>query len=331
MDVRQARPTDAPLVLALALDEDSYMVRGTDWLEDNSAVRTILHVMLPVARTGRVWLARDTSCTALLEARPRRYVIGWDIRRLVVHGSNDEVFAEIVQVALDYLQRCGIPRLFGRCGDQGLEALRHLDFRPLVREFVLSGPGPRTPQMSGLPPGSRYRMPQDAWPLHQLANAVTPALVRQLEGATSMEWLERRGKSTEIVVERDGQIVAWIGWYARPRGRYTPVGMMVHPDHADLAPDLLSHVLDQASGSRQLVARVREYQERTLQAFLDAGFRITSEETVVVRHGLLIPAPIRQRVRTVTIPTISVSPMVGVGPGANPALYIRHPEKEGPT
>lgn len=324
MDVRQARPTDAPLVLALALDEASHLVRGSDWSETDPTIRTVLNSVLPMAIPGRVWIARSEMCVALAEAQPRRYVIGWDISRLALRGQNEEALAAVVLAAADYVQRRGIPRLFARCDDRGLEALCPLDFRPIARELVLAGPGPREPRGAPPPTGSRYRMPQDAWPLHQLATSVTPALVRQLEGSTSLEWSDRPGKLVEIVVERDGQIVAWAGWQANPRRGTTPIGMVVHPNHPDLARDLLSHALDQATVGSQFAARVREYQEHAVQAFLDTGFQVITRETVTVKHGLLAPAPVKRKVRVPGIPTIPVAPIVvEVRSGTTPATHGR--------
>lgn len=324
MDVRQARPTDAPLVLALALDEGSHLIRGTDWPEGGPTLRTILNSLLPVALPGRVWIARAETCVALAEAQPRRYVIGWDISRLAVRGADEEVLAAVVLAAANYVQRHGIPRLFARCDDRGLEALCPLHFRPIVREFLLAAPNPHQPAGHPPPAGSRYRMPQDAWPLHQLANTITPALVRQLEGSTSLEWSDRPGKLVEIVVERSGQIVAWAGWQPRARGGSVQLGMVIHPNHSDLARDLLSHALDQASSGRRFVARLREYQESAIQAFLDAGFQVIARETLTVKHGLLVPAPVKRKVRVAGIPTIAVSPIVvGPGSGTTPATLGR--------
>lgn len=320
MDVRQARPTDASLVFALALDKASHLVQGTDWPGIDPTIRTLLTSVFPIGMPGGVWIARAATSVALLEAHPRRYVIGWDISRLAMRGSDTEVLSAVVTAAADHVRRRGIPRLFARCDDRGLDTLCPLNFRPIARELVLAASGSREPQGHPPPPGSRYRMPQDAWPLHQLANAVTPALVRQLEGSTSLEWSDRPGKLIEIVVERGGQIVAWGAWQPTPRQGQILLGMVTHPNHADLARDLLPHLLDQVPVANRLVARVREYQENVVQAFLDTGFQVTARETVTVKHGLLVPAPVRRKVRVPSIPTIPVSPIVvEVTSGTTPA------------
>lgn len=320
MDVRPGRPTDAPLVLALALDNASHLV-GSDWRGVDPILRTVLTSVCPIAMPGRLWIARASTTIALVEAQPRRYVIGWDISHLAVRGPDEEVLTAVVLAAADYVQRRGIPRLFARCDDRGLEALQPLNFRPIAREVLLFRSGSHDSRGHPPPHGSRYRMPQDAWPLHQLANTITPAMVSQLEGSTSLEWSERPGKLVEIVVERDSQIVAWAGWQPRPCRGSISLGMVTHPQHADLARDLLSHVLDQVPAANRVEARVREYQESAMQAFLDSGFQVLARETVTVKHGLLAPAPARRKVRVPSIPTIPVSPIaVGARSDTTPAL-----------
>jgi hypothetical protein len=133
-------------------------------------------------------------------------------------------------------------------------------------------------------------MPQDAWPLHQLESEVTPALIRQLEGMTSADWTRKVRGASEIVVERDGKVVAWIGYGAKLGGDLYQIGMLVHPDHRELGRGLLQYVLSQSSSPRNYVARVREYQGHVLRAFLESGFEIVAEELLMVKHARVEPA-----------------------------------------
>jgi hypothetical protein len=259
--------------------------------------------------SNRVWIAQEDAEVALLEARPRAYVIGWDITRLVARGESGGALGAVVQTAVDHVLRRGVPRLFARCQDEGLDALQPLDFKPIAREYVLKGTG-RPPEAAvPLAAGVRYRLPQDAWPLHQLETAVTPPLVRNLEGSTSMDWTERPGKRTEIVVERDGQIVGWVGWSTKPRRGFYQLGMIVHNDHCDMGTVLLTHALGQIGLEAKAMIRIREYQEAPLRACLDAGFEIVSRETLTVKHGVLASAVEGRRLRSARIPTIPVAPL----------------------
>jgi hypothetical protein len=260
--------------------------------------------------TARTWIARDETNVALLRACPRRYVIGWDITRLAVRGNRDALLGPILAAASAYIQSRGVPRLFARCGDDAAGLLKPHGFHAIAREYMLVGPDSEVEGEAPLPPDSRYRMPQDAWPLHQLETSIAPALVRQLEGLSSSDWSYRVRDMSEIVVERDGRIAAWIGWSTKPRLGSPTLKMLVHPDYKELGPQLLHHVLQQASPRSQFTTRVREYQVETLAAFEEAGFHITADETVLVKHAAveLARAEERTRLRSVRVPGIPAMP-----------------------
>jgi hypothetical protein len=303
MDVRLARPTDAPLALALALDESAHLVKSFGWPATNRVSRTILGTVLPpMALPGRIWIARDQHAVALLEARPRRYVIGWDVNRLVVRGDGERVLGPVLAAAIDHLRRRGVPRLFARCGDTAADYLKSAGFHALAREYVLVGSGGTGDSDEPLSVDSRYRMPQDAWPLHQLESEVTPPLVRQLEGLTSLDWSTKIRGMSEIVIERDGHVIAWIGWGVRLGQGFTQLGMLIHPDHADVAPQLLHHALQTSPTGTRFIARVRDYQTEALQTFTDAGFTLVAEEILMLKAALLAEAPSKMRLKVASVP-----------------------------
>jgi len=314
MDVRLARPTDAPLALTLALDDRAHLIRGADESAQHGAVCTVLRALFPLAMRGRTWVARGGESCGLIEAVPRRYVIGWDITCLAVRGDHEAVLAPLVEAATDHLRNRGVPRLFARCDDEAATELKPLAFHALAREYLLVGPD-RPVLDASLPDDSRYRMPQDAWPLHQLESAVTPGQVRQLEGLTSQEWSHRVRSMSEIVVERDGRVVGWIGWGQRAGPDLYQIGLLVHPAHRELASDLLRHALKNNPG-RRFVARVRDYQQDVLGAFCEAGFTIQAEEVILLRHARVEVAPLPKRILAlphVPAPTVHI---VHGGPGA---------------
>lgn len=308
MDVRLARPTDAPLVLALTLDEHAHLVRSPDWPAGRPILRCIARATMPMVAPGRSWIAREGDSCALLEARPRRYVIGWDITRLAVRGDRSSVLAPVVDAVNQHLQNRGVPRLFARCREDARAELEDLGFQALSREYILVGASlDLDPQE--LPGDSRYRMPQDAWPLHRLESEITPPLVRQLEGLTSLEWSQGARGVSEIVVEANGDVVGWIGWSRTGGSNTFMVGLMVHPEHCGLAPSLLGHVLEQAGPEARFVSRVRDYQPEILNALLAANFDIVGEEILMVRHGRVALAPAeRARLRVARVPGIPAMP-----------------------
>lgn len=304
MDVRLARPTDAPLVLGLSLDDSAHLVKGSGWPTTDRATHAVWHALAPLALRGRMWVARDDSSAAVLQARPRRYVIGWDVTRLAARGDSPNVIPAVIGAATEHIQSRGVPRLFARCAGPGSEELKQHGFLSLAREFVLVGPGevPLDPQP--LPDDTRYRMPQDAWPIHQLESAVTPPFVRQVEGLTSLDWSQRIPAMSEIVVEREGRVVAWIGWGTYAGRGLRQLGLLIEREYQDLARGLLVHVLQNATPGRQFVARVRDYQTEVLRAFLDTGFQVVAEEDLMVKHALVEPARARARMHVARVPGI---------------------------
>jgi hypothetical protein len=305
MDVRLARPTDAPLVAALALDESAHLVKSFGWPATNRVHRTLIRSAVPpIALPGRVWVARDGRASALLEAQPRRYVIGWDITRLVARGEFDRVLGPVLDAAIDHVRSRGVPRLFARCGDDAAAELKIVGFQALARELVLVGPTCSAEGVEALPDDSRYRMPQDAWPLHQLESEITPPLVRQLEGLTSLDWSAKIRGMSEIVVERDGRIAAWIGWGVNLGRGFTQIGMLIHPEHRDVAPVLLHHVLHAAPEQARFVARVRDYQTDVLTVFRDAGFDTVAEEILMIRHAAVEQAREARRMKVAPVSSI---------------------------
>jgi len=285
MDVRLARPTDALLVLSLALDQDAHVVRGPAWPATNPVVRSLARAAFPLAAPGRTWLGRDGCSVALLEAQPRQYVIGWDVTRLVIQGDRSVDLGPLLQAATIHLQGRGVPRLFARCRDDARDALQRLDFNPLAREYILIGPEGEIAGDGPIPLESRYRMRQDDWPLHQLESEITPPLIRHLEGLTSLDWSHPVRAMSEIVVEQDGRVVAWVGWGSKVEAGFLRVGMLLHPRHAQLGPILLQHAHRQVKPGCRLLTRVRDYQVETLRAFTDTGFQAVGEEVLMVKHA----------------------------------------------
>jgi hypothetical protein len=166
-------------------------------------------------------------------------------------------------------------------------------------------------------------MPQDAWPLHQLESDVTPPLVRQLEGLASIDWSRKDRDMSEIVVERDGRVVAWVGWGARVAPDLIQVGLLGHPGYKEVGPSLLQHVLAQGSAGSRYVARVRDYQVEALRTFLDAGFQDVVEEILMVKHARVELARVaKARLQVAHVPSMQpFHSRLGSGPAILPAVH----------
>lgn len=305
MDVRLARPTDAPLILSLAVDESAHLVRSPSWPAKNPVARTVTRTLFPLTFSGRMWIVQDGCSTALLEIQPRRYVIGFDVARLAVRGDPQAVLGAVLGAATAHLQSKGVPRLFARARERAGETLRAYEFQPMAREYVLIGRADDARGESELPIDSRYRISADAWPLHQLESAITPPLVRQVEGLTSVDWSKTVKDMSEVVVERDGKIVAWAGWGTKLAPKLVAISLMVEKGHSDLGSDLVQYALKQVGAGYRLVARVRDYQSEAMRAFTDLGFEIAGEEVVMLKHaGVELARVQKRRLQVSAVPSV---------------------------
>lgn len=299
MKTRLARQFD---VLALRhLVTEGAVIIAPSQLEDGRGV--LVSTLLPGGE--RSWVAEDDSGIAgFVQARPRKYVLGWEVTRAHVRGDTDAeaVVAVLVQEILQFLQDRGIPRLFARVPVEspGHNVLVACGFTQLLSETIFV----RTPEQARppdeTPVGMRYRMPQDAWPLRQLENSQTPLLISQLEGLTSSNWsmpahrILRKEEPNELVVERDGDIVGWVGWsYAgsSQAGRdHVRLGLMTGTDHTDLAAPLLDYALYVIGSKRpgaSVTLRLRDYQTPLMQTLFDRDFREVGHDTLFIKHGRL--------------------------------------------
>ena len=299
MKTRVARQTD--LLKIRSLGGDVVRILEPSPLDDARGL--VSAILMPGGE--KVWITEDDSgLVGCAQARPRKYVLGWELVRLEIRRNRDEesVTAELIQDVLQHLQDQGIPRLFARTKESSLgeEILVACGFTVLLSEtiFVREPNAARAP--ASTPTGLRYRMPQDAWPLRQLESGQTPQLISQLEGLTSASWsmpryaVLRREEHTDLIIERDGEIVGWAGWSfvgathgAREHAR---LSLMIDAEHCDLGSPLLDYALYAINAKRptaQIIVRLRDYQEPLRSALFDHDFAEAGRESLLIKHGRL--------------------------------------------
>jgi hypothetical protein len=288
-------------VLALRrLSNDGEVVIQPSQFDDGRGV--LASVMLPGSEKS--WVVEGNSgLVGFAHARPRRYVLGWELVH-VQHRRDypaQDVVSALVKEVLQYLQNRGIPRLFARTPESsvGHDILLDCGFTPLLSEivYVRSAQSGQPPEET--PVGMRYRMPQDAWPLRQLENGQTPLLISQLEGLTSANWsLPKRrlqkDELTDLVVERDGEIVGWVGWspFGTATGlrEHVRLGIMTSTDQPEIIAPLLDYALYVIGSKRpnaEVVIRLREYQSSAFSALIERGFTEVARDTLFIKHGRL--------------------------------------------
>jgi N-acetylglutamate synthase-like GNAT family acetyltransferase len=297
--------TQLDVISLRRLDTDGRVVLAPSPLDDGRGV--LAAVLVPGGE--RTWIAENegpppVGVVGFAQARPRRYVLGWELTRVRVRRDQEaqDVLAALIQEILQYLQDRGIPRLFARTPEDSYAntLLTGCGFTQLLSETVfVRRPSPARPPVD-TPVGMRYRMPQDAWPLRQLENSQTPLLISQLEGLTSSSWtmpkhrLSRREEPADLVIERNGEIVGWVGWSFVPAGHgmseHTRLAIMTDAQHTELAAPLLDYAL-YVVGSKhpasEIIVRLRDYQHSIRPALEDRGFVESARYVLHIKHGRL--------------------------------------------
>ncbi len=317
MKTRSARQLDYLGIRKLAATPHTAVVIPTELDDVPGLTKAAL-----VPGREKTWVAEDRGVLAgFVQARPRSVVLGWEIIRVHVHPDCEpvQVVGALVQEMLGHLQEKGIPRLFARTqiDSEGHLCMNACGFTHLTSESVFLREAQKTPPPEEMPTGMRYRMPQDAWPLRQLESSQTPQMVSQLEGLTSLNWSmprqRRWGKdrTSELVVERDGELAGWVGWVFVGVGGgcrdHVRLGILAHTDDTEMAAAMVEYALHAISGERptaRIIVRLRDYQMPLNRVLEDHGFTEVFRETLHIKHGRLQLLPKRVSRLLEFVPTV---------------------------
>lgn len=317
MKTRSARQLDYVAIRKLAGDQRTALLMPSELDDAPGLTKAAL-----VPGRGKTWVAEDSAGIAgFAQARPRKYVLGWEIIRVHVRPDCEpvHVVGALVHEMLGHLQEKGIPRLFARAriDSEGHLTMNACGFTHLTSETVFLREAQKTAPPEEMPIGMRYRMPQDAWPLRQLESSQTPQMISHLEGLTSANWsmprVRRWGKdqTSELVVERDGELVGWVGWVFVGLGAgcqdHVRLGLLAHADDTDMAEAMLEYALHAISGERpttRIIVRLRDYQMPLNRVLEDHGFTAVFRETLHIKHGRLQLLPKRVSRLLEFVPTV---------------------------
>ncbi|MDQ6749105.1 MAG: hypothetical protein M3010_13500 [Candidatus Dormibacteraeota bacterium] len=195
----------------------------------------------------------------------------------------------------------GVARIYVRIpeGHAVMESFKAHGFTPYARDRVfllehLDATGTASEPIAGLRPATR----KDALGLFTLYLAATPRAVSQVEAPdykqwraiNEGEWLHRFGRrgNRSLVVERGGEILAWMGVEFGSPGRPHTVAITARLDQPEgerLQGALLADALvDLAPHGGAVWSNVRAYDIATTQAVQDAGFAALAGQDLLVRE-----------------------------------------------
>ncbi|MBC7258828.1 MAG: hypothetical protein H5T65_06240 [Chloroflexi bacterium] len=189
-----------------------------------------------------------------------------------------------------HLARLGVQRIFARLSDELEAAQVFLDsgFVLYTREDVF--------QLRQVPAQGAVGLLEPAdedcrWGIGRLYAAATPKAVRLAEGLANASAAPGFVPGDVSYVWRQGSDILAHVSIAHGSG-ICWVRMLMHPDHADRAADVIRDVLNRLPHRTQTVyCSARAYQVNLRGPLQDAGFRFVTSQSVLVRQNAL---PVRE-------------------------------------
>ena len=309
---RTVRPTD--LVALVSFDGRVYpneaKTRDRLGREESSPspLESALEQWFSFATGRQTWISvRGSTLRGLISARRRSSNAAWEVDCLINAAEEESICMSLLDRVSEEAGRSGAEKIFLRLvADSGVVPIaRRAGFVPFVVEnrYAHQGPVPserldrkarRGRAASTL--SLRRRSRADAYPLFQLYNIAVPEPVRRVEGATFAEWLAAQERhwltrrSTQLVLDRDGYLGAWIR--AAADGDIGRFDLLVHPRELDLLEPLLLAALARLSSQGFLLTLVPEYEEPLARLLERMGFERQDQYVVMAkRTAALVKTP----------------------------------------
>ena len=205
----------------------------------------------------------------------------------------------------------GVARVYVRIPEAHAvgESFKAHGFVPYARDRVFYLEGTSLEPAVDAPEGLRTVSRKDALGLFTLYLAATPRAVSQVEAPDYQQWrainegewlhrFARRGNRS-MVLDRSGEVVAWIGAEVGPPGRPHTVALMTRQDQAGdglIERELLAEALRGLSGHGSGIwCNVRNYDTVTTRVLQEAGFIALAGQDLLVREmRSRVPAAVRR-------------------------------------
>ena len=254
---RHPLPTD--LVALIAHDGRVYPNEAKTWDRMGMGqggphpLGAALEQWLSFATGKHTWVSvRGATIRGLVSARRRGKRSAWEVDCLINADEDSSVTGSLLERMAAGATKEGATRIFLRvlADSPIVEIARSVGFFVYAQETLYRTDEPAAAKDPGLP--FRPATKADALGIYHLYNAVTPANVRAIEGATLGEWQAARepwgGNPKDLVLEEDGVITGWLRLLAGNEGRFA---MLIHPQRRD-AQAFLETALAHLHGCRSV-------------------------------------------------------------------------------
>jgi hypothetical protein len=237
---------------------------------------------------------RGATIRGLITARQRGKRSAWEVEVLIDADEDKSVVSSLFSRVLSGIGKLGAERAFVRldAGSALVRSARDAGFFPYQAQTLYrfgSKPSAKPADID-----LRPRSKQDLFGTFQLYMHTVPANVRAIEGATFREWQAALepwgGRTSDLVLEEDGAITAWVRALPGNAGRIA----VVSGSRTVAYDDLISAGLARLSRSEQVLALVPEEEAGLAAAYERLGFEAAGNYRLMARRltrniGKLVP------------------------------------------
>ena len=237
---RYPLPTD--LVALVTFDGRVYPNEACPWdrlgLHERGPhpLETALEQWFSFATGKHTWVSvRGATIRGLISSRRRAKRSAWEAEVLIHTDEDKSVVLSLLGRMTAGVAKLGAERVFLRLAADSrlINVTREAGFFRYGQETLYRADRITTAEAPDLP--LRPRAKGDALGIFQLYTQAVPANVRAIEGATFREWQSALepwpGRPTELVLEEDGVITAWLRFLSGQMGRFS---LLAHPNRGDV-------------------------------------------------------------------------------------------------
>jgi hypothetical protein len=212
----RVHPNEAKPLDRLGLDERAH------------PLETALEQWFSFATGKHTWVSvRGATIRGLISARQRAKASAWEVDAFIDVDEDESVSFSLISRMTAGVVKQKAERVFLRLDNDShlAHVIRRAEFFPYARETLYRLDGKPAVQLTEVP--FRPREKPDLMGVYQLYSRTVPANVRAIEGATFREWQAAQeslgGRTTELVVEEDGIITAWLRVLSGQTGRFSVI------------------------------------------------------------------------------------------------------------
>ncbi|MBA3826310.1 MAG: hypothetical protein H0X24_20715 [Ktedonobacterales bacterium] len=289
--------------------------------ETRSGLANLLNTMSPVHATARTWICEEHwRLLGVAQGRARPDTTSWDLVYLASMTGDERATPSVLRALLEYAVNAammhGQQRLFAQitADDHALAIFHQVGFQRYAEELLYVR---ESPSIEGLPeperglgmPGLTLRRWQrdDVWGLSRLHGTVTPRRVQVAELLGSDELARQfvpRERTWRIpgieprdetyVLDMGSHLAAWVRIRQSWAGLPHQLWLMVHPEHAAVAPEVIRFALGRLCengvlpGAQPLhqpvICQIRDYEGGAIDGLRQSGFIHTDTKDSLVRH-----------------------------------------------